>query len=1177
MVTARSFRIPSQVLSALRGLCAAALLLVCALTLTAQTTHKTLALSLNDSYNGAGIQASDGNFYVYSSIGGYGYTPIYSDCPDNAENSCTFITKIAPDGTTTIFHTFEGNPNNIEGLGVSSLLEASDGNFYGTTLTGGSGGAGTIFKITKAGTLTLLYTFPTDSTNNQPSGLSPTSLIEGSDGNFYGTTWSAGPIINNSFSLGNIFKITPAGAFTILYTFTPGGSGSLYSPKGNQPMSLIEGADGTFYGTTLGSPFNSSTAKTTGLGTIFSFSPTSGLTMLHNFAADGTEGYNPGQIVQGPDGSLYGATVAFGYDYSFPKPDTATNPSYGSIYKVSPTGNFQLAYTFTGNTDGWYPSTALTVGSDGNLYGTARYGGNNTACSIVSGCGLVYQMQASGNLVPYYSFLGGKDNGLPNGPVLQTSDGSFFGTSFGDALAGGTTPGSAFTLAQTPPLKAPIQITFTPTTVAANQAVKLDWTVLNAYSKTMQQCHASILGSPTGAGTWSGAQVGTVTGNAFGGSASITPTAEGTYTYVLNCGGRETGMATLIVGNLLTVATTVLPDATVAKPYSNAVLATGGTPPYTWSITSGATPSGLSFDSSTGIFSGTPDQWGNLTLGVKVKDSANPANEATGTVGLSVKSGLSIDTDNLPKAIIGANYSQPIAASGGKPPYSWKLLSGTLPDGMAFSPSTGVFSGTPTKAGSANFALQLQDSEGTPATTNGTIGLAVVPPQLTITTTQLPSGLVGNSYSQIFRTTGGTAPFTWSITSGTMPSGLAFGTGSGTISGTPLQYQASPITVKVVDSSTPQMTDSVSVTLSINSGLSITTTTLSNGTVNSNYSAGINATGGTAPYKWSVASGTLPAGLTLDGNTGTITGTPTTVGISSFSVQVLDAEGTPAASRSTFTVNVLAAAPAVSTTTLTTSSANTTVNNNVTFTATVTGTGSVPNGQVTFYNGTTSLGTATLNNSGVASLTTSFASAGSYSITANYSGNSSLTGSTSAPLTETVVAISVSASFSPSTLTITSGNSGTLTLTLTPTGGYSGTVSFSCGTLPARVSCAFAPPSINIAAGSTAPVTDTLTISTAAPTTVAMNAPQRSRASSLTAFALILPGSILIVGLRRRSRMLPRLLSIALFGCALVLTATVSGCGSESNTAKPGSYTIPVTLTISGASAQTINASVVIQ
>ena len=165
---------------------------------SAQWTLKNLSPNLNDTWEGA-MQASDGNFYTTSIIVGRVAVP-YS-CQDNPANTCTYITKITPDGTATIFHTFYqvDGQNNVDGMSPNPIIEASDGNFYGSTLTGGTGGLGTIFKITPAGTFTVIFTFSHKYDSNgievsPPYGADPGPLVEGNDGFLYGTTQFGGPV-----------------------------------------------------------------------------------------------------------------------------------------------------------------------------------------------------------------------------------------------------------------------------------------------------------------------------------------------------------------------------------------------------------------------------------------------------------------------------------------------------------------------------------------------------------------------------------------------------------------------------------------------------------------------------------------------------------------------------------------------------------------------------------------------------------------------------------------------------------------------------------------------------------------------------------------------------------------------------------------------------------------------
>ena len=162
------------------------------------------------------------------------------------------------------------------------------------------------------------------------------------------------------------------------------------------------------------------------------------------------------------------------------------------------------------------------------------------------------------------------------------------------------------------------------------------------------------------------------------------------------------------------------------------------------------------------------------------------------------------------------------------------------------------------------------------------------PSGLTITTTSLPSGTIGIAYSQTLQAVGGTTPYTWSLSSGTLPASLSLNASTGAITGTPATAGTSNFTVMVTDSATNTATKPLSITITAAPTLTITTTSLSGGTVDTAYSQTLQAVGGTTPYTWSLSSGTLPAGLSLNASTGAITGTPTTAGTSNFTVMVTD-------------------------------------------------------------------------------------------------------------------------------------------------------------------------------------------------------------------------------------------------------------------------------------------------
>uniref|UniRef100_Q01TD0 Ig family protein n=1 Tax=Solibacter usitatus (strain Ellin6076) TaxID=234267 RepID=Q01TD0_SOLUE len=347
---------------------------------------------------------------------------------------------------------------------------------------------------------------------------------------------------------------------------------------------------------------------------------------------------------------------------------------------------------------------------------------------------------------------------------------------------------------------------------------------------------------------------------------------------------------------VLTVTTTALPDGQAGSPYSLTLAAAGGTTPFNWSITLGALPSGMTLNPTTGLISGTPTVGvSNLKLVFQVTDSSIPSQNASATLFLTVTSpALTITTTSLPNGGMGVPYSQTLAASGGTIPYSWQLTSGALPAGLTLNPSSGQISGTPTASVNATpltFMVTDTSAPAQSATVNLTLTITPGAP-LTITTTSLPDGATGTAYSATLTSTGGTGSVSWQVISGTLPAGLTLDALTGTISGTPTAaVAATPITFKATDSGIPAQTATANLTLTIiTSGapLTITTTSLPIGIQNSAYSATLGATGGTPPYTWSIASGRLPGGLTLDPLTGLISGSPQFTDPASITFKVTD-------------------------------------------------------------------------------------------------------------------------------------------------------------------------------------------------------------------------------------------------------------------------------------------------
>jgi hypothetical protein len=386
------------------------------------------------------------------------------------------------------------------------------------------------------------------------------------------------------------------------------------------------------------------------------------------------------------------------------------------------------------------------------------------------------------------------------------------------------------------------------------------------------------------------------------------PAAPGTYTIRVwvsqAVGAFETDYKDMTITVAAPVApnisTASLPAGTVGTTYSQNLAATGGTTPYTWTISAGTLPVGLSL-STGGVISGTPTAAATSNFTVQVSCGG------TATKALSIlvnPAAPSITTASLPAGTVGAAYSQTLAATGGTLPRTWTVSAGSLPAGLSLS-TGGLISGTPTAAATSNFTVQV--SGGGIATK--ALAITVNPAALSVTTASLPAGTVGAAYSQTLTASGGTTPFTWSVSSGSLPVGLSLST-AGAITGTPTGAATSNFTVQVSGGGTATKALSIVVNPA---ALTITTASLSAGTVGLAYSQTLTATGGTLPFTWTVTAGTLPAGLSLSTG-GLISGTPTATATSNFTVQV--SGGGTATKALSITVNSVPVALSVTTASL---------------------------------------------------------------------------------------------------------------------------------------------------------------------------------------------------------------------------------------------------------------------
>ena len=364
------------------------------------------------------------------------------------------------------------------------------------------------------------------------------------------------------------------------------------------------------------------------------------------------------------------------------------------------------------------------------------------------------------------------------------------------------------------------------------------------------------------------------------GLISGTPTASGTasFTVVASAGESSASLAvSFTVYPALVVPSATLPPGVVNVPYSQQLAFSGGSSSsYTASAT--GLPPGLSVSNS-GKLSGTPTSAGAFTFSLSIKDTAGYS--AAGQFSVTIAPALSITTTALSPARVGVPYSQSLSASGGLGGYNWSASG--LPQGLSLSTS-GQLSGTTGSAGSFSVVVTVRDSSQNTAT--ATLPLTVSG-GLSITTTSLAAATAGVPYSQSLSASGGSGGYGWSATG--LPQGLSLTT-DGQISGTPATTGSFAVIVTVKDSS--QNTATATLTLLVSSSFRITTTSLPNGTIGTAYSTNLSVAGSVGNVVWSLTSGALPNGLSLASN-GTIAGTPTATGDSTFRVQAVDSNNSP--------------------------------------------------------------------------------------------------------------------------------------------------------------------------------------------------------------------------------------------------------------------------------------------
>ena len=311
--------------------------------------------------SGTLIQATDGNLYGTTEYGG-----LLNYCGAG----CGAIFKTTQGGTLTLLYSF-GATGVYDPEG--GLIQGTDEDFYGTAYIGGAGQSGIVFKITPDGTLTTLYNFCVDDGACLDGAFPTAGLVEGTDGNFYGTTHLGGAI-----GEGTVFRITPNGVLTTLHSFC-----SLRNCNdGYVPLvGLLLGSDGNLYGATSGGgDAGGVNCEPYGCGTIFKIAPSGILTTLYRFG--GTDGRSPQALIEGSDGDFYGTTSAGGANKHCDE-----GYGCGTIFKLTPNGTLASLYSFcskSGCADGYDPLGGLVQDTNGILYGTTDAGGANKYGTVFS-------------------------------------------------------------------------------------------------------------------------------------------------------------------------------------------------------------------------------------------------------------------------------------------------------------------------------------------------------------------------------------------------------------------------------------------------------------------------------------------------------------------------------------------------------------------------------------------------------------------------------------------------------------------------------------------------------------------------------------------------------------------------------------------------------------------------
>jgi uncharacterized repeat protein (TIGR03803 family) len=896
--------------------------------------------------------------------------------------------------TQSILYSFTGSTDSESP--AAQLIQGADGNFYGTTYGNLFSDFGSLFRISPAGDFTTLYNF----NGATDGGTVLSNVIQGSDGNFYGTAYGNLLLAGT----GAVFQISPSGAETTIYNF-PGGAGG-----GNPETGLIQGSDGNFYGV--------SGDGGVGAGMAFNVTADGVLTPLQTF--DGPDGSTTSTtLLQASDGNFYGTTSQGGAN------------SLGEIFKLTPSGTLTVLYNFSGTGDGAAPIGALVEGSDGNLYGAT--GGTGAISAADGGDGTIFKITPAGVLTTLYLFTGASDGLSPWG-LVWGSDGNLYGTTF---TGGANSLGTAFQI--TPSGALTTLYAFTDASMGGSSSTQ---------AGLVQGSDGNFYGASSAGGT-------STAGTVF--RLNMTPALAAPVQVTSSVAAADEGQSITLTWKVLNAFST-----TLRQCYA---FVEGGSKDAVWTGLQSGT-----YDATTQLYSGSavvvPATSGTFSYAL----TCGGMESGSATVVVGTTPTLLVSTSTLANGTVATKYTQTLAATGGIAPYTWSVRSGSLPAGLTLASSTGAISGTPTATGSESFVVQVADSAATPNKATASLAINILPQPPAVTTVTLPDGLVNSAYATTLDAANGIPPYTWSI---------------------------------------------------VTNGL---------------------------------GTSVLPAGLSLAPATGVISGTPTAAGTSSFAVKVTDSQTVPASATATLSLVidpqlVPAGVVSISPTSLVAGQSAT-----VSVTVTQPSGSIVPTGTVQFLSNNGNLGDPVKLKNGAASLAGQvFSATGTFAITANYSGDAHYVAVDFAPVNLTVSAAPLpTVTASPTTLSVTSGGTGTSTLSVANFSTSS--FAFACSGLPADAACSFGALS---SAG-----TSLLTITTNG----AVASARQPGKDAHALYAMALPGLFAIAGLFFMRRRFPQWLVILLLLSAGLGMAACGGSASSNDTPK-GTTAFTVTASGGGQSA----------